>query len=224
MNIIVSSTCMKSSPVTETLLETECLFGEEVDILDAYLEWVYCKLSTDNYCGWIRKKDLGKLDKITHRVLNKRTYIFKEENEKSETLLYLPMGSLLSIKEIKSSWAKTNFYINERKRVGYVPIAHIVKPEHKVNDWVSRAQEMEGTPYRWGGRDTVGLDCSALLQIAYQTYGQIIPRNTSDQRQRAKRTLYPLGGELRNFRRQACEDRRRRNRHSFAFRRKRTET
>lgn len=32
-----------------------------------------------------------------------------------------------------------------------------------------------------GGRDTVGIDCSALLQLSYQTYGEDIPRNTSDQ-------------------------------------------
>ena len=48
-------------------------------------------------------------------------------------------------------------------------------------DWVSIAQQLEGTPYRWGGRDTLGIDCSALLQLSYQTYNQNIPRNTSEQ-------------------------------------------
>ena len=32
-----------------------------------------------------------------------------------------------------------------------------------------------------GGRDTIGIDCSALLQLSYQTYGENIPRNTSQQ-------------------------------------------
>ena len=43
------------------------------------------------------------------------------------------------------------------------------------------AQLLENTPYRWGGRDTIGIDCSALLQLSYQTYGEILPRNSSQQ-------------------------------------------
>jgi hypothetical protein len=42
-------------------LETECLFGEMVEILDEHLDWVYCKLLTDNYYGWIKKNNLGQL-------------------------------------------------------------------------------------------------------------------------------------------------------------------
>ena len=40
---------------------------------------------------------------------------------------------------------------------------------------------MIGTPYKWGGRDSSGLDCSALLQLSYQAYGEILPRNSCDQ-------------------------------------------
>ena len=40
---------MKSEPSEESSLETECLFGETVDILEEYLDWVYCRLNTDNY-------------------------------------------------------------------------------------------------------------------------------------------------------------------------------
>ena len=62
-----------------------------------------------------------------------------------------------------------------------MPSNHIVEIHHKVKDWVATAQKLEGTPYKWGGRDTIGIDCSALLQLSYQTYGEIIPRNTSEQ-------------------------------------------
>ena len=91
------------------------------------------------------------------------------------------MGSQLAIEKIKSGWAETKFTLDNMIKVGYVPSNHIVEIQNKVTDWVATAQKLEGTPYRWGGRDTVGLDCSALLQLSYQTYGQIIPRNTIDQ-------------------------------------------
>ena len=47
MNIINSSVSMKSEPTETSPLETECLFGETVDILDERLDWVYCKLNTE---------------------------------------------------------------------------------------------------------------------------------------------------------------------------------
>ena len=55
IDIITSSTVMRSAPTEMSSLETECLFGEKVEILDKHLDWVFCKLKTDNYCGWVQK-------------------------------------------------------------------------------------------------------------------------------------------------------------------------
>ena len=76
---------------------------------------------------------------------------------------------------------KNMFFVQDKIQIGYLPSSHIVVCENKVKDWVSMAQQLEGIPYRWGGRDTIGIDCSALLQLSYQTYGEMIPRNTSEQ-------------------------------------------
>jgi cell wall-associated NlpC family hydrolase len=192
MNIIKSSTYMKSNTQDALSLETECLFGERVEILDDHLDWVYCRLMTDDYCGWIKKNSLGQLKKSTHRVINKRTFVFKENNPKSITTIYLPMGSKLAIEKIKSGWAETCFFFENKMQVGYIPSSHIVSTKHKVKDWVAIAQQLEGVPYRWGGRDTVGIDCSALLQLSYQTYGQNIPRNTSQQIKLKKQKIYKI--------------------------------
>ena len=172
---------MKSKPNEASPLETECLFGEKVEILDYNRDRVYCRLITDGYCGWVKKSSLGNLKEITHRVLAVRTFVYKEKHTKSDILLYLPLGSKLSIEVIENCWAKLSFSDNNKISYGYIPSAHIVKNEYKVKDWVKIAEKLEGTPYKWGGRDTIGIDCSALLQLSYQTYGEEIPRNTSDQ-------------------------------------------
>ena len=85
MNIIRSSTCMYLN-TSQLSLETECLFGEVVEIFDKHQDWVYCKLDTDNYCGWIKKSDLGFIKRTTHRVIIKRSFIYKNSNAKSEIL------------------------------------------------------------------------------------------------------------------------------------------
>ena len=63
----------------------------------------------------------------------------------------------------------------------FVPRKHIIEIGYKIDDWVSTAEKLIGTPYLWGGRNSIGLDCSALLQLSYQTYGENIPRNSFDQ-------------------------------------------
>jgi len=180
MNIINSSVFMKSEPTETSPLETECLFGETVEILDQYLDWVYCKLNTDSYHGWVKKVGLGKTEHPTHRVITNRSFVYADKNPKSNCLLYLPLGAQLVIDNIQSEWAKISFCKN-KIQVGYVPSKHIVSLDHKVKDWVAIAELSLGTPYKWGGRDTIGIDCSALLQLSYQTYGENIPRNTSQQ-------------------------------------------
>jgi len=188
MNIINSSVFMKSEPTESSPLETECLFGETVEILDESLDWVYCKLNTDSYHGWVKKEGLGKTKNPTHRVIANRSFVYADKNPKSNYLLYLPLGAQLVVNNIQSEWAEVSLY-NNKIQCGYVPSKHIVNLNHKVKDWVAIAELSLGTPYKWGGRDTIGIDCSALLQLSYQTYGEIIPRNTSQQVQLKKKCI-----------------------------------
>lgn len=46
---------------------------------------------------------------------------------------------------------------------------------------VGTALEVMGTPYRWGGTDENGFDCSGLIQFAYGQHGIILPRISRDQ-------------------------------------------
>ena len=98
------------------------------------------------------------------------------------------IGAKLLVKNIKSNWAEVEYFYKNKEQIGYVP-KHIVELDHKVKDWVSIAQLFEGIPYKWGGRNTIGIDCSALLQLSYQTYGENIPRNTSEQIKLNKDTI-----------------------------------
>ena len=181
MNVIEPSTPMRSNPDQTSSLETECLFGETITIFHSCLDWHYCKLSTDSYCGWVQKKHLGETIKSSHRVISTRSYLFKDNNVKSGYINYLPLGSQIHVSDYDDFWAKVFIGNITKEKFAYVPRKHIIKNEDKIDDWVNTTEKLIGTPYVWGGRNSIGLDCSALLQLSYQTYGENIPRNSIDQ-------------------------------------------
>ena len=189
MNVIKPSIPMKSEPKETSELETECLFGEDLTVLDKYLDWYYCKLSTDSYLGWVQKKNLDDMETPSHRIISKRTFLFKDNDIRSGCINYLPLGAQVCVKDIDKSWAKVYLFDKSDHKLAYVPINHIIKIGDKINDWVSIAEKLIGTPYVWGGRDSIGLDCSALLQLSYQAYGENIPRNSNEQSLLKKQTI-----------------------------------
>jgi cell wall-associated NlpC family hydrolase len=46
---------------------------------------------------------------------------------------------------------------------------------------VAVAQQLLGTPYLWGGGTCRGIDCSALIQLAYRVSGHTLPRDADQQ-------------------------------------------
>ena len=54
-------------------------------------------------------------------------------------------------------------------------------PSLLQDDVVRAATAAMGTPYRWGGTDANGFDCSGLIQFAYSRVGVDLPRRAEDQ-------------------------------------------
>jgi cell wall-associated NlpC family hydrolase len=51
----------------------------------------------------------------------------------------------------------------------------------RPGDAVDHAERFLGVPYLWGGRSAAGLDCSALVQLAFAAAGIAAPRDSDMQ-------------------------------------------
>ncbi len=56
------------------------------------------------------------------------------------------------------------------------------QPLRRGDQAAAMAQRMIGTPYRWGGADLDGFDCSGLVQFSYAQAQLKVPRTTQAQR------------------------------------------
>jgi cell wall-associated NlpC family hydrolase len=87
----------------------------------------------------------------------------------------LPLGARLAIARIEDRMAVT-------LSGAYVPAAHLAPLDRNDVDFVAVAERFLGTPYLWGGKTALGLDCSGLVQVALTACGISCPRDSDMQK------------------------------------------
>jgi len=184
--ILPASTPIYAEPDLESGRETDALHGETVTLLEEAGEWARIILETDGYEGWIEAREIGAMPAPSHRVISPRGLVTKTADIKSPAIGYRPMGARLAVLNQADEMAEIALPSGGS---GFIPLKQITPLESAVDDWVSLAEALSGTPYRWGGRDTIGIDCSALVQLALAGGGYAAPRNSGDQERSLGETL-----------------------------------
>jgi len=169
---------LKSEPSATATTVSEALFGEPFQLLDRKDDWLKVAAITDGYCGWILAgvTTRGQVHP-THRVAVPMTHIYRSADIKSEPMLPLPMGSYL---QIKTSTAPESGFL-PLETGGYVFAKHVATLGGFTGDPVTVAESFLGTPYLWGGRTKMGIDCSGLIQISLAAAGHRIHRDSGAQ-------------------------------------------
>jgi hypothetical protein len=164
---------LRREPAHEAALDTQALFGEIVTIYETSDEgWCWGQLENDGYVGYLSATALGPVGAApTHRVCLPRTFGFPGADIKLPPMIALPMGAVLPI--VKQT---ERFALNEYG--WHFPLTHVLPIAAKLRDFVAVAESLLGAPYLWGGKSSLGIDCSGLVQIALQAAGVPCPRDT----------------------------------------------
>jgi hypothetical protein len=167
---------VRRAPSPEAPLDTEALKGERVCVYEASDEgWAWGQLETDGYVGWLPASALRPPGPAhTHRVAALRTLVFPGPSIKLPPLEALPLGSRLAVTRIEAPFAVT-------ASGGFVPARHLAPIEARESDFVAVAERFLGAPYLWGGKTSLGLDCSGLVQVALAACGVVCPRDSDMQ-------------------------------------------
>jgi cell wall-associated NlpC family hydrolase len=179
-SVITPAVNFYAKPDNQSALETQLLFGEEIEIESESQGWAYGTCQTDNYRGFIETKNLTKeFSPPTHIITAPRTIVYQAPSAKAAPLGLLPITARVLVEKENQGEGGTHF---AKTPTGFIPQAHCAPLDLAQYDFVSTALALLGTPYIWGGRDsTRGIDCSALLQLALAIAGIKAPRNSAEQ-------------------------------------------
>jgi cell wall-associated NlpC family hydrolase len=180
---------LRRRPRFDATLDTEALFGETLTLLEEREGWAWVQLTRDGYVGYMPSEGLSAAVRVpTHKVAALRTYVYPEPDFKRPPSALLSMNAQLS-----AAAAEGKFLALDGG--GFVVAAHTRKVGEAAPDPVDVALRFVGTPYLWGGRTSLGLDCSGLVQLANEAAGLTCPRDADMQAAELGRPLNP-GAEL----------------------------
>jgi cell wall-associated NlpC family hydrolase len=184
---------LRRAPASDAELMTQALKGERVTIYDRNGEgWAWGQLQDDGYVGWLPESALAKtVTAPTHKVTALSTLAFPGPSIKLPPECSLPMGARMSVASDDSTFAVTHDGL-------YLPRQHLGPLAAKTADFVAIAERFVGTPYLWGGKSSLGIDCSGLVQVSLAAAGMTSPRDSDMQQASLGHPLDPAdAGKLR---------------------------
>ncbi len=172
----------------EGYVDTECL--KTVEINEEYTALIKLAIQEKQFTN--KFLNLCFTD-TTHLYMVSATYIdaLKKPKVQATIVEKLPMGAFVQIKGVpnKENWQKVMLQSGEQ---AYIKAEQIVKaPDFSAYTELRKKSEIKqlrkrickralsflGTQYTWGGKSTLGIDCSGLAFMAYMLNGIVIYRD-----------------------------------------------
>jgi Bacterial dipeptidyl-peptidase Sh3 domain/NlpC/P60 family len=177
---------LRCAPSPDAELATQALKGEHAMIYDRNGEgWAWGQLNSDGYVGWLPDRALTKPGgKPTHKITALRSFAFPGPSIKLSPAETLVMGAMIAVSREEGPFVVT-------REGWYLPRQHVGLIGNHVPDFVAVAEQFVGTPYLWGGKSSLGIDCSGLVQVSLNAAGTGCPRDSDMQEEGLGRQINP---------------------------------
>jgi cell wall-associated NlpC family hydrolase len=178
--VIVPVADIRPRPDANCSIDTQALLGEALTVFDISGGWAWVQLAADGYVGYVREEAIREgSTPATHVVAVPRSFVYPGPDLRFPHLKVLSMGSRVRIVGAAETRG-TPYALFED---GSAIISTHLRPADEIaaEDAVSVAARFLETPYLWGGRTGLGIDCSGLVQMALAMTGKSAPRDSDQQ-------------------------------------------
>lgn len=198
-----SNSLQQRSTSNKKILDSQLLAGERIIVTEKRADG-WCKVQALDqpgreggqwvyYYGWVAPEDCGEFVDIFPQynlvisTLTATVYADKVDLTK-EPIIKIPLGSQLKGKKVDDIWWEVEF---DNGKQGYIQSLSVneVQTELQIDDVLRNkicqtAKLFDHVTYCLGARcvsGDAGIDCSALVNIAYKVHGLRVPRNSRSQ-------------------------------------------
>ena len=173
---------------------TQLLFGEVCEFIERHRGWTKIRSTMDGQVGWVSSSMLtpissviasslspDRLDAVVAHPIATATPI----NGGAPLLLTLgtrlPNYSHGVFEVLGQQYRIPSICVNVTTAKRSTGEADLQRSDLQRSDLIMIAQSLLNTPYLWGGKNAMGLDCSGFTQVVYAAIGMNILRNAREQ-------------------------------------------
>jgi len=166
---------MRNEAADQSEMVNQVIFGEHFKVLEIRKKWSKIRLAHDSYEGWICNKQWIEIEEDIYKQLDKEVATITTDILDIITKNHhqpIVIGSILP--SYKSGHALIN---NEMYQFDGLTTPGFIRKDKLV----ANALMYLNTPYLWGGRSPLGIDCSGFTQMVYRLQGVDLPRDAYQQ-------------------------------------------
>jgi cell wall-associated NlpC family hydrolase len=172
---------MRAVPDFAAPQTTELLYGECLVVYEVENGWAWGQAEADFYVGYVRADGLSqRIAPPTHRVRALRAFLYPEPTLKTPPLKALSFRATVSVVGRQGGYCRVE---EGGAPGGWIAEAALGPVDERFPDLVATAERFLGVPYLWGGRSSLGVDCSGLVQLAAAAAGHAVDRDTYRQQE-----------------------------------------
>ena len=167
---------LRKDPADEAETASQSLHGEVVCLHHREGAFGLVQNQADGYVGWAEMAALVQpVSRPSHRLRALRAYVYPRPSIKAPPLFEVSLGARFT-----SLDEREGRFLNCANG-GWVIEDQLTHLDEFEEDPAAVASRYMHAPYLWGGRESVGIDCSGLVQQAFGACGMVLPRDSDMQ-------------------------------------------
>ena len=165
---------------------TQLLFGEVCEVLERFQSWTKVRSTIDGQVGWVNRTMLAAMPDSHITTLSDSHIAVVVTPMASATPIQGGAPLLLTLGTCLSNYMDGTFHVLDQTYSidpACVKVYELSNNDvlQQRSDLIRFAKSLLNTPYLWGGKNAMGLDCSGFTQVVYAAVGISILRNAREQ-------------------------------------------